>query len=210
VLQRSLSLIVYLSSLQVLYNTICHTKYTARLSLSLPCGKGEEFGSVNYGLWMDNNSECPANEILAVSGWCKLLLFTTIIGILELKKISNTNSIYTCIARQNSTATYTDNVIVCKQGTLTTTRFASLMNARDGSIFSWKRSLLWRFLQQDTRAISKVKRARWTSRSWKLAHSSKAMLRSIFNNQACCKSSRKKRNQGLLIPSVCWSPAKEA
>lgn len=70
--------------------------------------------------------------------------------------------------------------------------------------------LLWRFLQQDTRATSKAKRARWTCRSWKLAHSSKAMLRSIFNNQACCKSSRKKRNQGLLIPSVCWSPAKEA
>lgn len=70
--------------------------------------------------------------------------------------------------------------------------------------------LLWRFLQQDTRAISKAKRARWTCHSWKLAHSSKAMLRSIFNNQACCKSSRKKRNQGLLIPSVCWSPAKEA
>jgi hypothetical protein len=44
----------------------------------------------------------------------------------------------------------------------------------------------------------------------KLAHSSKAILRSIFNNQACCKSSRVKRNQGLLIPSVCWSPAKEA
>ncbi len=194
---------------------MCHTQYTARLSLLLPCGKGEEFGSLNYGLWMDNNAECPANEILAVSGWCKVLLFTTIIGILELKKISNTNSIYTCIARQNSTATYTDNVI-----------FASKVPWQPLASHPWwtpemhpfspeneakvVHHVLWRFLQQDTRAISKAKRARWTCHSWKLAHSSKAMLRSIFDNQACCKSSRKKRNQGLLIPSVCWSPAKEA
>ncbi len=193
---------------------MCHAKYTARLSLSLPCGKGEEFGSVNYGHWMDNNSECPANEILAVSGWCKLLLFTAIIGILELKKISNTNSIYTCIARQNSIATYTDNVIVCKQGTLTTTRFASLMNARDGSIFSWKRSQGCPPPPLTLSAAGHESDLKSEAGPMNLSLlETRALVESnvtIDLHQSSLLQVVKKKNQGLLIPSVCWSPAKEA